>query len=349
VAAVSCAAVALLGTGTASAVTAAPHAVAADRAYPVLVDGTSARGAGMLTEIGPTRTVSFKLKAPGPIAVARGGKYAYAVTAGGLAVIGGVNTAHPKLMTTVKTGGTPGGVAITPNGAEVYVSVSSAKRSLIKAYSGAGTGRLKFIASATTKPGANAIAITPDGRYAYVAVNDAPDIYYLTELGGIGTARPRVLKNIGIAGYPEAVTVTPNGQYVYVVSNMGVYGGALAVRHAESSHPAVYRGFSPPGQGGLSPVAVTPNGKWAYAAYLGKLMVIKNPQTSPSHGGTAKAGYADGAMVMQPGGRYAIEAALAGSTGALAVLTGTSAGHPKVAATWKLAYYPDNLAISPVR
>jgi D-xylose transport system substrate-binding protein len=329
--------------------TAAGRLAAAGRAYPVLSDGTSSRGTGMLTETGPTWTVSFRLKDPGPIAVAPDGKFAYAATAGGVAVIGKVNTAHPKITATVKTGGTPGGIAITPNGSRVYVTVSSSKRSLVKAYAGASTGRLRLAASVATRPGANAIAITPDGKYAYVAVNDAPRVYFLTEIGGVGTARPRLLRNIGIAGYPEAVTVTPNGQYVYEVSNMGVFGSALAFRHAQSGHPTLAREFSPPGQGGVSPVAVTPSGHWAYAAYLGKLMVIKNAQTSPAHAGTAKAGYADGEMVFQPGGRYAIEAALSGSHGELAVLTGTSSGHPKVAATWKLGYFPLNVAISRVR
>jgi D-xylose transport system substrate-binding protein len=249
----------------------------------------------------------------------------------------------------VKTGGTPAGVAITPNGARVYVTVSSSKRSLVKAYTGASTGRLRLTASVATKPGANAIAITPDGKYAYVAVNDVPRAYYLTEIGGIGTAHPRVVRNIGIGGYPEAVSVTPNGQYVYEVSNMGLYGTALAFRHAESDHPVFGKGFSPPGQGGVSPVAIAPNGRWAYAAYLGKLMVIKNAQTSPAHAGSAKAGYADGQIVLQPDGQYAIEDALSGSHGALAVLTGTSSGHPKVAATWKLSYFPASLAISRVR
>jgi len=345
---------AMLSTVPASAASlrrpgAAGPLAAAGRAYPVLSDGTSSGGTGTLTEFGPTWTVSFRLKDPGPIAVAPDGKYAYAATAGGVAVIGRVNTAHPKIMATVKTGGTPGGIAITPNGARVYVTVSSSKRSLVKAYTGASTGRLRLAASVATKPGATAIAITPDGKYAYVAVNDAPRVYYLTEIGGIGTAHPGLVRNIGIAGYPEAVTVTPNGQYVYEVSNMGLYGGAVAFRHAESDHPALVRGFSPPGQGGVSPVAVTPSGRWAYAAYLGKLMVIKNAQTSPAHAGSAKAGYADGEMVMQPGGQYAIEDALSGSHGALAVLTGTSSGHPRVAATWKLSYYPASLAISRVR
>jgi hypothetical protein len=58
---------------------------------------------------------------------------------------------------------------------------------------------------------------------------------------------------------------------------------------------------------------------------------------------------AGGEMVVQPDGKYAIEAGYSGSAGLLAVLTGTSVGHPKVTATWKLSYFPYNLAISPVR
>ena len=339
-----CAALAAFATAAAPAAVASPRA-AAGRDYPVLVDGESAGGTGMLTEFGPTWTVSFKLKDAGPIAADPDGKHAYVATIGGVAVIGGVNTAHPKITATVKTGGTPAGIAITPGGADVYVTVSSAKRSLVKAYTGARTGRLRLAATVATKPGANAIAITPDGKYAYVAVTDAPVAYYLTEIGGIGTARLKVLGNTGVAGYPEAVTVTPNGRYVYLVSNMGLSGGAVAFKNAESSHPVLARGFAPASKGGVSPVAVTPNGQWAYAAHLHELLVIKNAQTNPRQAGTAQVRPAGGAMVIQPDGRYAVEA----GTAALVVLTGTATGHPKVAANWKLSYFPRCLAISPVR
>jgi DNA-binding beta-propeller fold protein YncE len=348
-AALGCAALASAGLVAAPAAQASPGAAAGARAYPVLVDGRTSGGTGMLTEIGPAWQVSFRLKDAGPIAVAPDGKLAYAVTAGGVAVIGGVNTAHPRITATVKTGGTPGGIAVTPNGADVYVTISSARRSLVKAYAGARAGKLRLMASVATKPGANAIAITRDGRYAYVAVNDVPRAYWLTDIGGIGTAHPRVLRSLGIAGYPEAVTVTPNGQWVYEVSNMGLSSGALAVRHAQSAHPVIAKVFSPPRLAGLSPVAVTPNGRWAYAAYLSNLMVIKNPQSGPRQGGTVRLGRSGGQMVMQPDGRYAIEASAGASGGVLAVLTGTSTGRPRVATTWKLPYFPFSLAISRVR
>jgi DNA-binding beta-propeller fold protein YncE len=347
--ALCCAVLSAAGLAAAPAAQATLRAVPAGREYPVLVDGSSRGGTGMLTELGPTWTASFRLKDPGAIAVAPNGKHAYVVTSGGLAVLSNVNTAHPKITATVRTGGTPGGIAVTPSGTQVYVTVSSAKRSLVKEYAGALTGKLRLVASVAAKPGANAIAITPDGKYAYVAVNDVPYAYYLTEIAGIGTAHLKVLRNMGIAGYPEAVTVTPNGQFVYEVSNMGLSSAAVAFKHAQSAHPAVAKGFSPPRLAGLSPVAVTPDGRWAYAAYLHNLIVIKNAQTSPVKDGTAKVSPAGGQMAMQPDGAYAIEAGDSTSGGLLAVLTGTSSGHPKVAATWKLSFYPYNLAISPAR
>lgn len=340
---------------TAMVLVAAPAAHASarsapsDRAYPVLVAGSTASGTGMVTEFGPTWTVSFTVKDAGPIAVAPDGKYAYAVTSGGLAVISNVNTASPAITAKVKTGGTPGGVAVTPNGRDVYVTVSSKKRSLVKAYAGASTGTLRLVASVATKPGANAIAITPDGRYAYIAVNDVPYAYYLTDIGGIGTRHLRVLRSLGIAGYPEAVTVSPNGQYVYEVSNMGLSSGTVAYKHAQSAHPVLVRGFSPPTMAGLSPVAITPNGRWAYAAYLDNLMIIKNAQANPKRAGTASVSPADGEMVIQRSGGFAYEAASGSSAGSVVVLTGTSTGHPKVSTTWPLTFFPYFLAISPVR
>ncbi len=347
--ALCCAVLLASGLAAGPAADAASRAVPAGREYPVLVDGDSSSGTGTLTEFGPTWTASLPLKDPGPIAVAPDGQHAYVVTSGGVAVVSKVNTAHPEITAKVSTGGTPGGIALNPSGTQLYVTVSSAKRSLVKEYAGARTGSLKMVTSVATKTGANAIAITPDGKYAYVAVNDDPYIYYLTDIGGIGTAHLKVLRNISIAGYPEAVTVTPNGQYVYEVSNMGLSSGAIAFKHAQSAHPALAKGFSPPRLAGLSPVAVTPDGRWAYAAYLHNLMVIKNAQTSPGKGGTAAVSPAGGQMVIQPDGTYAIEAGDSTSGGLLAVLTGTSSGHPKVTTTWKLSYYPYNLAISPTR
>jgi len=338
-------------TGLALPAAAAPGqaspAVPADRAYPVLADGLSSSNTGWLTEFGPSSEVSLKVKDPGAIAVTPNGKFAYVVTSGGIAVIEGVNTAHPKLARTVKTGGTPGGVALTPNGADVYVTVSSSKRSVIKAYKGASTGKLVFTASVATRPGAGAIAITPDGKYAYVAVTDVPVIYTLTEIGGIGSRHLKVVANISVPGYPEAITVTPNGRYVYLATNMGIYGATLIYKNAETSHPASAGAFEPPGNVGS--VAVAPDGRWGYMPYVaGKLLIIKNPQTGPKKDGTVKVPLGSGEMVMQRSGSYAFDA-VDGTSGGLAVLTGTASGHPKVASTWKLTYFPFYVAISPVR
>jgi DNA-binding beta-propeller fold protein YncE len=261
----------VLVTPAAAAAHAGPErggaSVPADRAYPILLDNWGYSGTGRVTDIGPTWNVTLKVKGAAEIAIARNGKYAYVSASGGLAVISGVNTAKPKVAATVKTGGTPNGVAVTPNGSYVLVVTNSSRNGTVKEYSGAATGKLKLVTSVNTTPTAGDIAITPDGKYAYLTVNDAPYVYYLTEISGVGTAHLKVAKNIGVAGYPEEVTVSPNGNYVYLVSNMGIYGGILVLRNAQTTSPVIVKGIGGSGPGGIGAVAISPNGRWGYAPW----------------------------------------------------------------------------------
>jgi WD40 repeat protein len=340
-----------------SAAVSPADAPTASRAYPVLVDNAPAAGTGMgtVTEIGPTWYVSLRLQDPGPIAVAPNGRYAYVATTGGLAVISGVDTAHPKISATVSTDGTPGGIAITPGGTYAYITVNSANGSFVMAYSGASIGRLQLAAtlrlelqgSAAIMADADTIAITPDGRYAYVAVDDDPYADTLTEIGGVANAHLKQIWNTNVGGNPEDVAVTPNGNYVYLVTNSGTSGIVRVFRNADTPNPAYVKQFAPPGNVGY--VAVTPNGRWAYIQYVpGNILKITGPQTSPQQAGTATL-RGGGLMVIQPGGQYALETTSNASSGAVLVLTGTSAGRPEITSTWKLPYFPYYIAISPVR
>jgi DNA-binding beta-propeller fold protein YncE len=96
-----------------------------------------------------------------------------------IAVISGVNTAHPKVAATVKPGGTPDAIVLTPNGRYAYVSVYSVSgtttTTAVKVLSGASTGKLKLAASLSFRKDYAVInAFTPDGKYAYARRSPGP-------------------------------------------------------------------------------------------------------------------------------------------------------------------------------
>jgi hypothetical protein len=328
-------------------------AVPADRAYPILFDNGGRPGTGLVTDLGPTWDVSLKVKGATLIAVARNGKFAYVSASAGLAVISGVNTAKPKVATTVNTGGAPQGVAVTPNGSDVLVVTNTSRNGVMKEYTGASTGQLKLVASVNTSAStAAALAITPDGKYAYTTVTNYGKYYLLTEISGVGTTHLKIAKNIDIAGYPEQVTVSPNGSYAYEVSNMGLFGGIQVFRNAQTTSPVSDTSIGGSAPGGLEAVAFSPNGHWAYAPWApARQIVISGAQSGPKQTAVLKLPYDTGTMAFQPGGGYAFVPAFntAYTHGYILVLTGASAGRAKVAATWHLPYIPTDLVVSPVK
>jgi hypothetical protein len=148
------------------------------------------------------------------------------------------------------------------------------------------------------------------------------------------------------------VTVSANGNYVYEVSNMGVYGGIQVFRNAQTTSPVSAASIGGSAPGGIEAVAFSPNGHWGYAPWaVGRQIVIGGAQSSPKQAAVVKLSYDTGTLAFQPGGGYAFAPAsnAAYTHGYILVLTGASAGHVKVAATWRLPYIPTELVVSPVK
>ena len=343
----------------------AAASVPADRAYPVLIDGSSVSDPGTVTDIGPAWEVSLKLPVTttglGEIAIAPNGKYAYVLDGTAVEVISGVNTAHPKVAASVKPGGTPDGIVLTPNGADAYVSVyavsGTTTTTAIKVLSGASTGKLKLAASLSFGTNFAVVnAITPDGKYAYATGGTALWPSVVWQLDGIATGHPKVAWSsvLGVRG--TASWVTPNGKYLYVTTGPLAYGEGYLYK-TETAKPDRVSTFPFPAG---ATILITPNGRWAYASYWyinkGKttyaVQAISGAQASPKLGPRFQ--LADHAIpdAIQPNGNYAYGISSTGNgltkTGAVVVLSGASAGHIKAAAIWKLPYAPQSVAVSPV-
>ncbi len=360
------AATARLVTAARPAATRSAASVPPDRAYPVLIDGSSVSDPGTVTDVGPTWEVSLKLPVTtnglGGIAIAPNGKYAYVLDGTAVEVISGVNTAHPKVAASVKPGGMPDDIVLTPNGADAYVSVyaisGTTTTTALKVLSGASTGKLKLAASLSFGTNFAAVsAITPDGKYAYATGGTTLWPSVLWQIDGIATGHPKVAWSsvLGVRG--TASWVTPNGKYLYVTTGPLAYGEGYLYK-TETAKPERVTTFPFPAG---AAILIAPNGHWAYASYwyinskdktTYAVQVISGAQTTPKLG--ARFQLADNAMpdAIQPNGNYAYGISSTGNgltkTGAVVVLSGASAGHIKAAAIWKLPYAPQSIAVSPV-
>ena len=109
-----------------------------------------------------------------------------------------IDTASNTLIATVTVGGSPEGVAITPDSAFAYVTNSfSEDVSVIE------TASNTVIATVTVGIDPQDLAITPDGAFAYV-VNRFSD-----NVSVIDTASNTVTATVAVGSTPEAVAITP--------------------------------------------------------------------------------------------------------------------------------------------
>jgi YVTN family beta-propeller protein len=136
------------------------------------------------------------------LAVTPNGKYLYTIgDYFGLTELSVIDTATNALVGGLGFGGgVPAGLAITPDGKAVYLSIDT-NVSVID------TARRTVVA---TVPGvAGPVAITPDGKRAYVASSP---------VAVIDTASKKVMARVPVGSQPSWVAVTPDGKYAYVTN-----------------------------------------------------------------------------------------------------------------------------------
>jgi hypothetical protein len=335
-----------------------PAAIPADRAYPVLVGGQNSAGAPFLTEIGPTWEVAVKLPNPAPnlgfglgdVVITPNGKYAYAAVGDVMALIGGVNTSHPKVASTVKPGGQVGAIALTRNGAYAYVSVTTGTypnmTGIVRVYSGVSSGKPKLVA--TIKPGGEVGGVTfaPNGAYAYVPVTTGAypgTTAIIRGYSGVIGGKPRLVTSVSLgAGSPDSMAITPDGKYSYVASSGQLYVAVLQqISGIGTAHLKVDWTDDDAGTRGSGVWGVTPNGKYVYfaggpAAY-GSIDIYKTQTARPA---LAKAfGFDAGpTLLIGPGGRWAYAGlSFLNGTSTIHVISGPQSA-PKLAGTARLPH-----------
>src|SRR5260370_867639 len=156
---------------------------------------------------------------PFGVAISPNGKFAYVTNTGAVCdlcsfsqppSVSVIDTVTYSVVATIPVGQYPAGVAVTPNGAFVYVAnFNSNSVSVISTVTNTVT------ATVTVGTGPWDIAITPNGAFAYVTN------YTSRNVSVINTATNTVVASIlvgdGLRGSPAwGVAITPNGAFAYV-------------------------------------------------------------------------------------------------------------------------------------
>jgi len=163
-----------------------------------------------------------------------------------------INTATNTVIATIPVGALPQGIAVTPDGSEVYVSHADAQAVFII---DTLTNTVVDIVGLPNR--SQEVEITPDGMKAYVVVQDG------NAVAVINTATRTVTNVIGGFNSPHGIGITPDGTKAYV-TNFGPSHSGTTVSVIDISTNTIIATI-PVGQGPIG-VAVTPDGTKVYVA-----------------------------------------------------------------------------------
>jgi len=165
-----------------------------------------------------------------------------------------IDRATNTVVDTIAVGPTPGGVAVTHDGKEVWVLAEN-EVDVIDTATNAISAKLTFSYELFPPVQPNSIVISPDDRRVYV-VNDLLDGFGTVSV--IDRSSHAVLKNITVGEFPWSVAVTPNGKRVYVTNSID---GTVSVIDAITLSVTY---TTPVIAGQTFGLAVTPDGKYVY-------------------------------------------------------------------------------------
>ena len=176
-----------------------------------------------------------------------------------------IDTSSNTVIATVMVGSQPQGIAVTPDGANVYVANCGGDVWVIDT----STNKVatKFPAGACP----TGVVITPDGSHAYVTLTNA------NAVAVIDTSSNTVMTKIPVGKAPSGIAITPDGTRVYV-PNVGTGSSAVSVIDTSTNTVAATITLGNVGSVG---VAVTPDGTRAYVANaFGSVSVIDTASNS---------------------------------------------------------------------
>ncbi|MCC7127819.1 MAG: putative Ig domain-containing protein, partial [Microbacteriaceae bacterium] len=131
------------------------------------------------------------------------------------------------LETTVAVTGTPGGIAISPDGSVAYVTRSGAD-----AVSIIDTSTQAVSSTVAVGDFPIGVAFSPNGEIALVTNQSSDDVTTIDVATGTS------LGSFGVGGGPSAVAITPDGAWAYVANLWDKTVSVVALTVLESAAPA---------------------------------------------------------------------------------------------------------------
>ena len=222
---------------------------------------------------------------PSGLVITPDGTHAYVNNYGGPGGVGSGNGTTVRVVdldtntivgAPLTVGLAPAAMAITPDGAYVYV-VSYTDGNL-------GTGTISIIDTSNNSVQLNAItgfsgpfaiAITPNGKYAYVTNFGSNNFSPVgTTVSVVDTSSNTITATITLGIQPAGVSITPDGSFAYVSNYSTVYNGPMFTDLTPSQgtvniidiqtntviSPIIGVGFSP------DAITISPNGQFAYVS-----------------------------------------------------------------------------------
>ncbi len=176
----------------------------------------------------------------------------------------------------IGVGQAPAALAITPDGAYVYV--------VSYVTGNPGTGTISIIRTSDNSVQLNAItglfgpfgiAITPNGKYAYVTNFGSNNFSPVgTTVSVVSTSSNTIVATVTLGIQPAGIAITPCGSYAYVSNYSTVYDGPnftdltasegtieiIDIKNNKTIPPVIKVGLSP------DAIAISSNGQFAYVS-----------------------------------------------------------------------------------
>ncbi|MDY9926804.1 NosD domain-containing protein [Methanosarcina sp.] len=179
----------------------------------------------------------------------------------------GIDTATGTVITKVKVGGAPKGIAVAPNGKTAYVADRwGVNVSVIDTSTNTVTDTVKV----GYDP--DGVAISPDGKKVYVANSGSNNVSV------IDTNTNTVTATVPVGNWPEEIVISPDGKKVYVANHGNITAREDTVSVIDTATnmvtATVHVGSYPSG------VAITPDGKKVYVANEGRYISVIDTATN---------------------------------------------------------------------
>ena len=276
------------------------------------------------------------------IVISPDGKTAY-VAQYSLGVVSVLNLTANTVTRTISVSD-PEALALTPNGAELYVSIGFA----------ANSPTVEVISTATNTVTGSVNGLQPDGLYESIDVSPNGSTLYIVDGEGYlyvaSTASNTVTKTItGFSDEPEDSVLSPAGSTLYIAE--GSYVGVVDTASGTLTHEIPLGPVSPGLSPGVTALAASPNGGTVYVAGgqygLGELGIITTA-TATLTGFVASVGFNPLAIAFSPNGQQAYVAN--GGTGSIAAsvtVIDTATGIATATIQLPIHSGPDGIAVSP--